>query len=116
MTTQNQSTRNQGTKGTQQKVDPMTENNYWKTQYENENYYEAGRKFGDYEGAYRTGYEGYGRYGDKGFDQVENELKSDYERTKGTSQLAWDNAKDAVKAAWHRVARAMPGDAGNGGR
>lgn len=123
MTTHNQTTRNQGNKGIQQKIDPSTEsnypateNNYWKTQYENESYYEAGRKFDDYEGAYRTGYEGYDRYGDQGFDQVENQLKSDYERTKGNSQLAWNKAKNAVKAAWHRAERAMPGDFDNDGR
>ena len=116
MTTQNQGTRNLGDKAAHQKIDPSTENNYWKNQYENESYYEAGRKFDDYEGAYRTGYEGYGRYGDRGFERAENELKSDYERIKGNSQLAWDKAKNAVKAAWHRVENAMPGDADSDGR
>ena len=100
----------------QHKIDPSTKNTYWKTQYNAESYYEPGRKFEDYEGAYRTGYEGYGRYGDRGFDKAENELKSEYEKLKGNSELAWDRAKNAVKAAWHRAERAMPGDADNDGR
>lgn len=36
--------------------------------------------------------------------------------TTTTSRLAWDNAKDAVRAAWHRVERLMPGDFDNDGR
>ena len=109
-------THDNGTKGIQQQINPATENNYWKTQYENESYYQAGDKFDEYEGAYRTGYEGYGRYGDKGFDQSESELKGDYERAKGASQIGWDKARHAVKAAWHRVENAMPGDADRDGR
>jgi hypothetical protein len=28
----------------------------------------------------------------------------------------WNDAKQAVRAGWHRVERAMPGDADNDGR
>ena len=98
------------------KIDNTTEDTYWQSQYQNENYYEAGSKYDDYQGAYRTGYEGYGRYDGKTFDQAENDLKSDWERGKGNTQIAWEKAKHAVKAAWHRVERALPGDADHDGR
>ena len=50
------------------------------------------------------------------FDEVESELASEWESTKGNSRLAWNDAKSATRAAWHRVERAMPGDADNDGR
>jgi len=75
------------------KIDNTTEDSYWQSQYQNENYYEAGSKYDDYQGAYRTGYEGYGRYDGKTFDQAENDLKNDWERAKGNTQMAWDKAK-----------------------
>jgi len=106
---------NQNRNQTTRTVDANRENSYWKQNFQTQDHYEAGRQFGDYEPAYRTGYEGYSRYGDRGFDAVENELKSDYERAKGTSQLAWDKARGAVKAAWHHVENAMPGDADRDG-
>ena len=98
------------------KMDNTAEDTYWQSQYQNEDYYEPGSQYADYQGAYRTGYEGRGRYGDRTFDQAENALQADWERTKGNTRLAWDKAKHAVKAAWHRVERAMPGDADNDGQ
>lgn len=89
---------------------------YWRTQYEKEGYFEAGRSYDDYEGAYRAGYEGRSQYQGKTFDEVENDVRSAWEKTKGQSQLARDKAKHAARAAWDRVERAMPGDADRDGR
>jgi hypothetical protein len=117
MTTQSNTTQSNTTNNALQnnarRINPDTEDAYWQSQYQNENYYEAGSKYDDYRSAYRTGYEGYGRYGDRKFDEVENDLRNDWERAKGNTQMAGDKAKHAVKAAWHRVERAMPGDADN---
>ena len=51
-----------------------------------------------------------------GLSQAEADLRNDYEATKGNSRLAWDDAKNATRAAWHRVERAIPGDADGDGR
>ena len=101
----------------QQTIDKTAENKYWQNQFSNESYYEAGRKFEDYEPAYRTGIEGYDRYRDSTptFDQAESSLRSDYESIKGDTRLGWDKAKSAVKAAWHRLEDLMPGDADRDG-
>jgi hypothetical protein len=48
--------------------------------------------------------------GGQRLDDLESELRLNYERIKGKSRLAWEDAKDAVRAAWHRVERLMPGD------
>jgi hypothetical protein len=49
-------------------------------------------------------------------DDVEPELRGDYQRLKGKSRLAWEDAKAAARAAWDRVERALPGDADDDGR
>lgn len=99
-------------------IDKMAENKYWQSQFRNENYYEPGRKFEDYEPAYRTAIEGYDRYSDTAptFDLAEKSLKSDYESIKSDTLLGWDKAKVAVKAAWHRLEEVVPGDADRDGR
>lgn len=99
-----------------QKIDETVERDYWRGRYDKEGYYEAGRTFEDYEGAYRTGYEGPARYPDQDFDAAENDLKREWEAGKGKSQLAWEKVKGAARAAWDRVERAMPGDADKDGR
>ena len=98
------------------KIDATAERDYWRGRFDKEGYYEAGRSFDDYEGAYRTGFEGRSRYADRDFQEVESDLKRDWETAKGNSHLAWEKAKSAVRAAWDRVERAMPGDADRDGR
>lgn len=97
-------------------IDTTAERDYWRTRFDKEDYYEAGRSFDDYEGAYQTGFEGRTRYADRSFQDVENDLRQDWEIAKGNTQLGWDKAKNAVRAAWDRVERAMPGDADRDGR
>jgi len=47
---------------------------------------------------------------------VEPELRGDYQRLKGKSRFAWEDAKAAARAAWDRVERALPGDVDDDGR
>lgn len=94
-------------KGVAEGVNPTEEDAYWRNQYRQEPYYESNYNYDDYAGAYRTGYEGYGRWGRAGkrYEDVEPELKSDYERNYGKSKLSWDKARHATRAAWHRFDR-----------
>jgi hypothetical protein len=105
-------------KGVAEKIDPTAENAYWEKNFRNEPYYESGHEFTDYEPAYRTGYSSYAKYGGSGrrFEDVESDLARDYEAGKGRSRLGWEKAKHATRAAWHRVERAIPGDADRDGR
>ena len=97
---------------------PSVHDIYWRQAFSREPYYRPDCTYDDYAPAYRTGYEAGGRYLGQGkrFDDLESELRSNYERIKGKSRLAWEDAKDAVRAAWHRVERMMPGDFDNDGR
>ena len=118
MNTQNrQNTQSpQATAGARHPIDAQAENDYWRSRYDKEGYYEAGRGYDDYESAYRAGYEGHDRHAGRTFDEAENDLKANWETAKGNSRLAWDQAKQAARAAWDRVERAMPGDADRDGR
>jgi len=94
-------------KGVAEKVDPTAEDAYWRQNYNRQPYFDSSYTYDDYQGAYRTGYEGYGRLGGSGkrYEDVEQELRRDYERNYSRSRLSWDKARPAVRAAWHRFDR-----------
>ena len=76
---------------------------YWRDQFQNEPYVTKGQKFEEDAPAYRTGYEGRSQYAGQRFDDVENNLKRDYETNRGDSTMGWDTAKQACRAAWDRA-------------
>lgn len=86
----------------------QNEGQYWREHYTSEPYYETGDSYEHYEPAYRLGYEGYLKHRNTGrtYDEVEADLRRDYEREHG-SPLAWEKAKHAVRKAWHRAERAF---------
>jgi outer membrane lipoprotein SlyB len=92
-------------KGAAEAVNPTVEDAYWRDNYATQPWVERNRTYNDYQPAFRTGYEGYARHGVSGktYDQVESDLRKDYEKTKGKTELGWDKAKAATRAAWHRV-------------
>lgn len=94
-----------------EKVNPTAEVNYWRTNYSKEPYYSSGYSFDDYRPAYRVGYEGYGRYQGRSFDDVQRELETDYNVGKGKSKLSWEDAKVAARRAWERVSGEQDGPA-----
>jgi hypothetical protein len=97
-------------------IDPTNEDRYWRENYASQPY-AAGSTYEDYGPAYRYGWETRGRYStDRRFDDVEPDLRSGWERSRGTSRLDWDRAKHASRDAWHRIERALPGDFDKDGR
>jgi hypothetical protein len=104
-------------KGAAEKVNPTVEDTYWRQNYTTKNYVDKSFSYDDdYAPAYRHGWESYPRYQGKKFDEVENDLARDWERTKGKSRLTWDKAKMATRDAWHRVEEKIPGDLDRDGR
>lgn len=91
-------------------LDPTVEDAYWQSSYAKEPYYETGMTYEDYAPAYRTGYEGRAKYGDRNFNEVEGDLEASYNNAKGKSRLGWEKAKGASRAAWDRIETAVPGD------
>lgn len=91
-------------KGVAESIDPTAESAYWRDNYKDRPYVESGKRYEDYEPAYQYGWESRGKYADRNFDEVETDLRSDWERRHGNDQnLNWDKARSAVRDAWDRV-------------
>jgi hypothetical protein len=89
-------------RGIAEMLDPAGEEAYWRENYAAQPYYEAGYTYDDYHPAYRAGWEGRARYEGRSFQEVERELRADYERRRGASRLGWDRSREAARAAWDR--------------
>lgn len=107
-------------KGIAESIDPTTEEAYWRENYVNRPYVTKGSSFDDYGPAYRYGVDNYPKFKGRKFDEVESELGRDWQRAKGKSTLAWENAKHATKDSWQRISdtveRATPGDSDHDGK
>ena len=58
------------------KVDPVIEESHWREHYAAEPYYDATYAFEDYLPAWRTGWEGIGKYPGKSFEPAERDLSA----------------------------------------
>lgn len=99
-----------------ERVNPAFEEGYWRGQYSREPYYKQDFAYEEYDPAYRLGHDGPTQYPGKHFEDVEPDLQRSYSSKRAQSRLGWEEAKSAVRAAWHRVERALPGDADRDGR
>jgi len=103
-------------KSVAEQINPTQEDAYWRENHSNEPYYDRNYSYDDYQGAYRTGYEGFGRFGTSGkrYEEIEPELRRDYERNYSGSRLSWDKARAATRAAWHRLESGAHSDRSTG--
>ncbi len=87
-----------------EQVNPSFEDTNWQETYTSSSYVEKDKTYEDYQPAYRTGYEGYDRYGHSGrtYNEVVTDFQCDYE-INHTGNLPWEEAKYAVKDAWDRA-------------
>ncbi len=97
-----------------ERIEQYTEQ--FKSEYNKAPYYQDGRKWEDYEPAYRYSYDQYKTEAGRKWDDVEANLENGWDKVKGQSKLAWAEAKEAVRDGWHKLERAMPGDADGDGR
>jgi hypothetical protein len=109
-----------GGKAIADSIDPKVEGDYWSRNYSSRPYVKSGSVYDDYAPAYRLGYERYGEYHGRNFDEVEPEFRRHWDSGRGTSTLAWEDAKHATRDAFERaknsVERAIPGDSDRDGR
>jgi hypothetical protein len=96
-------------------INPSIEEDYWRRNYATRPYVSAGADYDTYRPAYQYGWESYTRYQGRRFDEVETDLRRDWESQRD-NRMRWDNAREAVRDAWHRVERRIPGDADKDGR
>ena len=77
---------------------------YWRESHPKQSY--SGKSsYDDYAAAYRTGYEGFHRYPGKPYEEIEDDLALDYQRTQAGAALPWDHARHAVRAAWAKLSQ-----------
>jgi hypothetical protein len=91
-------------------------NEHWQKQYKKEPYYDAKYTWDDFDPAYRYAYDSQQRHATRHFADVEDQLAAGWDRAKGKSRLAWNDAKAAVRSGWDSIERMMPGDADRDGR
>lgn len=102
--------------GAAEVVNPAAEDAYWRGAYANNPGYIRGYTYDDdYAPAYRLGYDLRSRARGT-FESIERDMAVEWERIKGKSRLTWEQAKVAAFDAWHRIERALPGDADGDGR
>ncbi len=80
---------------------PAAEDDFWKANHQSQSY--AGESsYGYFAPAYRTGYEGYTRYGEgHSFEEAEPLLQEEYEHAGG--KLDWSAVRGGAQAAWSRL-------------
>ena len=76
---------------------------WWRDNFRNRPYVSADRRFEDYEPGYRFGYESANRYRGKNWNDVETNLRTDWDRFEGRGSSTWENIKDSVRDAWDSV-------------
>lgn len=96
-------------KGAAEAVNPTLEDEYWRGNYATRPYVTPGSTYDTYRPAYRYGWESYGRYEGRSFDEVEPELERAWDSAK--TRLGWDRAREATRDAWERVESAIPREA-----
>jgi hypothetical protein len=75
---------------------------YWQRRFQREHYFRGGLEYEDYAPAYCVGYAGHAQYGGS-FEDAERSLLANWERIKGDSRLALEDAVPAMRAAWDRM-------------
>jgi hypothetical protein len=79
------------------------EDAYWRDNYRFRPYADENVGYDQYRPAYRYGYEARARFVGQRWAEVERDLERGWREGRGTSRLCWNDARDAVKDAWHRM-------------
>lgn len=89
-------------------VNPTAEEAYWEDVYTTRPYVTAGAAFETYRPAYRYGVDSFTRFHGRRFEEVEPELRQNWDTARGDSTLDWTQARDATQDAYDRLLTAKP--------
>ncbi len=93
-------------KGVAERIDPTGETEYWREEYKSRPYVDGSRDFDrEYAAAYGYGLQARENHAGRTWDDTEAELEREWEKSRGTSTLAWNEAREAVRDSWDRVDR-----------
>lgn len=80
------------------------EDQWWRQNYSSRPY-ATGRTYEDFRPAYRYGYESGQHHMGRTWNDVETDLRTGWDKyeNRGPGGATWENIKDAVRDAWHRI-------------
>jgi hypothetical protein len=88
------------------------EDEYWRRNYETRPYASSGTfDYDYYRPGYRYGYEAAHRYSDHQWDDVESDLRRDWDVYEHRGKSTWEQMKSAIRDAWDRVTGNRPAGA-----
>lgn len=96
-------------KGVGELIDPTTEDTWLREYFGTRSNRRTDETHDRYRDAYRYGLTSSTVHHGKRFEDVEPELRTGWDTARGTSTLAWDDARDAVRHAFNRGTQAHPG-------
>jgi hypothetical protein len=86
-----------------ERIDPTAEEQYWRDEYQNREYYDPTVGYEEVGPAYRHGWESRARHHDRTWDEAEPEMEREWARQCGDSSLDWQQARPASRDAWERI-------------
>ena len=78
------------------------EDRYWRTNFSSRPY-AADRDYNTLSGGYRYGVEAANRYPGRSWNDVESDLRRDWDTYQYRGGSTWEQIKDAVRDAWDRM-------------
>jgi hypothetical protein len=91
-------------KGVGEMIDPTTEDQWVREYYDSRPDAErtSNRSVEEYRGPYHYGLSAKNQFGDRRFEDVEPNLRSDWDRNRDSQRLSWDEARPAIRHAYCR--------------
>lgn len=95
----------QGFKATEQQLgeDWTDQEAYWRDNWQSRPYTSADLGFDFYRPAYRYGFESAQSNRGRTWNDIENDLRSGWDRYEHRGRATWENIKDAVGDGWNRL-------------
>jgi len=84
-------------------LDWKTEEDYWRTNYASRPYAGTNRDFNYWRPGYQYGYESAMKHQGRAWNDVENDLRTGWDKFQARSEATWEQIKDAVRDGWDRV-------------
>ena len=78
------------------------EDTYWRDNYRTRPY-AGSNDYNYYQPGYRYGFDAANKYQGREWNDVESDLRRDWDRYEHRGQSTWDSMKAAVRDAWDRV-------------
>jgi hypothetical protein len=84
-------------------LDWTAEDEYWRNNYSTRPYVGSDRNYDRWQPGYRYGWESAQRYQGRQWNDVENDLRSNWDRYEHRGTSTWEQIKDAVRDGWNRM-------------